>query len=75
MASVIEFLWLFPLMYYFFGGENLWWIFTLMIIVITIIHLAKLDTVLDKLDFEKDMKYDAPYYYLYDFSNHEGGDK
>jgi cytosine/uracil/thiamine/allantoin permease len=75
IASFICFLWLFPVIYFVFGAEDVWWVLTLMSIAIMIIRLAKLEWVVDKTNIDKDMKHNEVFYYMYDYNSDKGGDK
>lgn len=74
MGAMIGMIWLFPVLWYFFESENMWWVMSGIFIASTLIHLAKLDWVIDKIDIEKDMKGNEVFW-LYDYGNHCDCDK
>lgn len=80
IMSLIGFSWTIIPLYFLFGSDNLWLVLTIIIIVATIIHLAKLDWIVEEVDKQIDIKPDPyPYFYINNYDhcdcNHgEGGD-
>lgn len=69
IMSLIGFSWAIIPLYFLFGSDNLWLVLTIIIIIATIIHLAKLDWIVEEVDKQIDIKPDPyPYFYI---NNHD----
>lgn len=67
-------LWLFPLLYFFFGADNMWWITSLVLFGGTIWVVVDAENKTDRIKTEFQTK-GNDVFYLYNDCHHNGGDK
>lgn len=75
IMSFIGFSWAVILLYFLFGSDKLWLGLTAIIVVVTIMHLAKLDWIVEEVDKQLDIKPDPyPYFHIDDCDHCEHGE-
>lgn len=63
-GGLIGCIWIFPIFYFVFGEENVWWIFSLLMSVCALLVLCGQEHIFDKISQETEVKGDH-YFYMY----------
>lgn len=70
IEGILGLLWIFPIIYFLFGKDNVWWVFTIIEVLSTLVILTKTDWVFDRIEMETKTK-GNDVYWLYDMGHKE----
>lgn len=68
LSGLVGMIWLYPIMWFVFGKENVWWVMSLIISVAAIMVLCGKQNAFNKIEHQTKMK-GNDVFYLYDFTN------